>query len=145
MELPSSYSSSSTDTSSIRRSVDESLAKMDILIESLKLEREKVRSTFEKNRRACSNKTQPCRAPAERGTRQVSPRAVRDNFQERKCFQTKSAFACTGLHSDPFSGRACMWLRIHSVSSRVFLGVNLKRREIQVVRILKPRFTGKQW
>jgi hypothetical protein len=40
--------SSSNDISSIRRSVDESLAKMDSLIESLKLEREKIRSTIEK-------------------------------------------------------------------------------------------------
>ena len=44
MESPSS----TTDISSIRRSVDESLAKIDSLIESLKLEREKIRSTIEK-------------------------------------------------------------------------------------------------
>ncbi|MGH2639087.1 MAG: hypothetical protein ACRDF4_07395 [Rhabdochlamydiaceae bacterium] len=44
METPST----TTDISSIRRSVDESLAKMDSLIESLKLERENIRSTIEK-------------------------------------------------------------------------------------------------
>ncbi|MDG6906012.1 MAG: DEAD/DEAH box helicase family protein [Nitrososphaerota archaeon] len=40
--------SSSNELSAIRRSVDESLAKMDSLIESLKLERENVRSTIER-------------------------------------------------------------------------------------------------
>ena len=44
MESPSS----TTDISSIRRSVDESLAKIDSLIESLKLETEKIRSAIEK-------------------------------------------------------------------------------------------------
>ncbi|MDG6996855.1 MAG: hypothetical protein JRN52_13120 [Nitrososphaerota archaeon] len=43
-----SSSATITDISSIRRSVDESLAKMDSLIESLKLERENIRSTIEK-------------------------------------------------------------------------------------------------
>ena len=46
MEPPSS--TTAADISSIRRSVDESLAKIDILIESLKLEKEKIRSTIEK-------------------------------------------------------------------------------------------------
>jgi Type III restriction enzyme, res subunit len=43
METPST----TADISSIRRSIDESLAKMDSLIESLKLERENIRSTIE--------------------------------------------------------------------------------------------------
>ncbi len=46
MEPPSS--TTAADISSIRRSVDESLAKIDLLIESLKLEKEKIRSTIEK-------------------------------------------------------------------------------------------------
>ncbi len=46
MEPPSS--ATAIDISSIRRSVDESLAKIDLLIESLKLEKEKIRSTIER-------------------------------------------------------------------------------------------------
>ena len=48
MEPSSSSTTTTDDISSIRRSVEESLAKMDSLIESLKLEREKIRSTMER-------------------------------------------------------------------------------------------------
>ena len=43
-----SQNSALSDILPIRRSVDESLAKIDSLIDSLKLEREKIRSTIEK-------------------------------------------------------------------------------------------------
>jgi hypothetical protein len=48
MESPSSTTTATADISSIRRSVEESLSRIDLLIESLKLEKEKIRSTIEK-------------------------------------------------------------------------------------------------